>query len=110
MTPLVTVRPADSADAEALDQLYQELVPNPDVRVLPERLAEIAEDRWNHLLVAELHGKVCGSAFVTLCMAAMFGRQPYAILENVIVAAAYRRNGIGSVLMREVELLCKRTN
>jgi ribosomal protein S18 acetylase RimI-like enzyme len=36
----------------------------------------------------------------------MFGNQPFAIVENVIVSADYQREGIGKSLMDYIEDLC----
>ena len=45
---------------------------------------------------------------LTLCLDAMYGNQPYGVLENVVVAEAQRSHGIGSQLMAYVEELCHR--
>jgi GNAT superfamily N-acetyltransferase len=51
---------------------------------------------------------VCGTVLLTLCLDAMYGDQPYGVLENVVVAEARRRHGIGRQLMAHVEELCRR--
>ncbi len=78
---------------------------DPDIRVLPERLQEIAADPGNFLLVAEIDGAVRATALLTLCRDAMYGRQPLAVLENVVVAAEARRSGIGRQILNQAEQL-----
>ncbi len=102
----VIVRRAVSADAAAIQALYHELVGNTGVSVLPERVADMARDQRTALLVAEEEGAVVGTALVSLCMDAMFGTQPFAVVENVVVSHSRRGSGIGAALMEEVERFC----
>jgi N-acetylglutamate synthase-like GNAT family acetyltransferase len=98
------VRRAQPRDAAAVEALYRELVPgDPNIRVAPEHLAALEHDPHDQLLVAELDGVVCGSAFLTLCRDPMYGFQPYAVIENVIVLASRRACGVGSALLSALE-------
>ena len=36
----------------------------------------------------------------------MYGTQPFAVIENVIVDNSYRKAGIGSLLVTEIEQIC----
>src|SRR5262245_32029880 len=100
------VRQARGADAAARAALYQSLVPDPHIHVRPERLEVLAADPHTYLLVGEVDGMVCGTVHLTLCLDAMYGYQPYGVLENVVVAEARRGQGIGEQLMAHVEALC----
>jgi len=51
---------------------------------------------------------VCGTAFLTLCLDAMFGNQPYGVLENVVVNEACRGQGIGKRLFEHTEEVCRK--
>jgi predicted N-acetyltransferase YhbS len=97
------IRAAVPGDAAAVEALYRELVSNPQVAVLPERLAEIHADAHNFLLVAETDGRVVGTVFFTLCLDAMFGRAPFLVVEAVVVTAAARGQGVGAALLAHVE-------
>jgi predicted N-acetyltransferase YhbS len=97
------IRAAVPADAAAVEGLYRELVGNPRVAVLPGRLAEIAADPHNFLLVAETDGRVVGTVFFTFCLDAMFGRAPFVVVEAIVVAAAARGQGVGAALIGRVE-------
>lgn len=99
-------RKAIATDANAIANLYKELVPTAPVNVLPERIAEIANDENTYLLVSDDKGDIVATALVTLCKDVMFTRQPFAIIENVIVSQHHQRKGIGKALMKHIEALC----
>lgn len=102
--PDVRVRIATASDAEAIERLYRELVPGDDnIRVDPERVDQLRSDAHNRLLVLEADEQVCGTAFLTVCLDAMYGFQPFGTVENVVVAATHRGRGLGRVLMSAVE-------
>jgi GNAT superfamily N-acetyltransferase len=102
------VRRAQPEDAGAVEVLYRELVPGDrNIRVAPEHVAALQRDAHNHLLVAELEGEVCGSAFLTICLDPMYGFQPYGVVENVIVQSSRRSLGIGRALSAELERIAR---
>jgi N-acetylglutamate synthase-like GNAT family acetyltransferase len=103
----VTVREAKDTDAHAIAALYQSLVTDSKITVLPERLRVIADDPHTYLLVCEVDGSVCATALISFCLDAMYGYQPYAVIENVVVAAPRRHQGIGSRLFAHIEDLCQ---
>lgn len=102
-----TVRRAAPADAPAIQALYRELVSHPAVSVSSERVAEVGADPNTGLFVAEAEHAVVGTVFVSLCMDVMFRSQPFAVVENIVVASACRSSGAGAALMREVERYCQ---
>jgi N-acetylglutamate synthase-like GNAT family acetyltransferase len=105
---MVTVREAKDTHAPAIAALYRALVSDPHIAVLPARLRSIAEDPQTFLLVCEFDGAVCGTALVSLCLDAMYGHQPYAVIENIVVAEERRRSGVGRNLFVYIEELCER--
>src|ERR1700679_2008858 len=100
-----TIRRAVPSDAENIAVLYRQLVDS-SVNVLPERLAQIANDGNTALFVSERDGRLIATALVSLCADVMYGFQPYAVIENFIVEKSVRREGIGTALMRRVESFC----
>jgi len=100
------VRRARAADAGGVAALYAQLVANPALRVMPERLDELHAGDAAALLVASLDGALVGTVFVALCPDAMFGRRPFAVVENIVVDATARGHGVGAALLAEVERLC----
>lgn len=99
-------RKATAGDANAIADLYKELVPNAPINVLPERIAEIANDKNTYLIVCDTGADIIATALVALCNDAMFTRQPFAIIENVIVSKAHQREGVGKRLMGYIEEFC----
>ena len=103
----VTVREASGDDAVAVATLYRSFASSPHINVREDRLEAIATDPNNFIFVCEVDGVVCGTAFLTLCLDAMFGNQPYGVLENVVVNEAWRGEGIGRRLFVHLEELCR---
>jgi len=104
--PVVAVRRARAGDASEVARLYALLVANPALCVLPERLEELHAHADAALLVARGADGLRGTVFVAWCPDAMFGRQPFAVVENIVVDAASRGRGVGAALLAEVERLC----
>lgn len=100
-------RTARAGDAPVIAALYRQLVDNPGVNVLPERIAALAADPATRLFVCEREGAVCGTALLTLCADVMFGQQPYAVIENFVIDDARRGSGLGSALMAHIEAFCR---
>lgn len=102
-----TVREARGDDAIAVASLYRSFVSSPHIKVREDRLETIASDPNNFIFVCEIDEVVCGTAFLTICLDAMFGNQPYGVLENVVVNEAVRGKGIGRHLMAHAEEVCR---
>lgn len=100
------IRQATGSDALQIEQLYLQLVSNPAVQVLPERLDTIAGDPATALFVFESDGAIIGTVLVSLCADAMFGHQPFAVVENIVVDSKARRQRIGERLLQAVETFC----
>ena len=99
----IHVRRARASDAEAIECLYRELVCDGLVRVLPEEIARLTESSSSFLLVGLSSGDVCATALLTLCPDVMYQRQPFGLVENLIVAEQHRRSGLGRQLMAHIE-------
>jgi GNAT superfamily N-acetyltransferase len=102
----IAVRRARPADAAEVARLYAQLVSNPALSVLPERLAELADSAQAALFVADARDRLAGTVLVGLCPDAMFGRQPFAVVENIVVDGDARGVGVGAALLREVDRFC----
>lgn len=100
------IRRAQAADAELIASLYAELNTLSTPIVLPDRIALIANSEHTHLLVCEDSGELLGTALVCLCQDVMFGHQPFALVENVVVNADHQRKGIGRSVMDYIEAFC----
>jgi GNAT superfamily N-acetyltransferase len=105
------VRRAEQRDLDALLFLYAELADGDATRVPAGRtdaaaiLAAALDDPRRSLLVAELEGTVVGTADLLVVPNLTHRGDPWAIVENVVVATAARRRGVGRALLaRAVEL------
>jgi len=102
----IEVRQALERDADSITALYTELTNDPTVSVLASRISEIFNDAHNFLFVVTDKDIVRGSCFVTLCLDPMYGKQTYAVLENIIVSLQHQSCGLGSVMLKQVEQFC----
>jgi N-acetylglutamate synthase-like GNAT family acetyltransferase len=100
------IRLALPEDAGAITALYRQLVNNFVVSVLPERIAKITQDANTSLFVCDNQGRVCGTALVSLCADVMFNAQPFAVVENIVIDADMRSQGIGGELLQYIEDYC----
>lgn len=100
------VRPAKPSDSHRIAEFYAQLVENPAINVLPERIAKISDDPNTGLFVCEHNGLVEGTALVSLCADVMFGFQPFAVVENIVVNQARRGSGLGAALLQHIEAFC----
>ena len=98
----IGVRQASESDMPALLVLYAELHP---ADVPPS--AQTALDVWRAIqaqagrtvLVAESEGSVVGTVDCAVLPNLTRGARPFMLVENVVVAAACRRSGVGSALL-----------
>ncbi len=100
------IRRATKNDAEAIANLYRELNTLSPVSVLPERIEAVANSNNTHLLVCDDGDDIIATALVCLCQDVMFDNQPFALIENVVVSADYKREGIGKSIMDHIEAFC----
>ena len=100
-------REAQPTDAADIQRLYLELVQDSNIRVSSESIRAIVNDEFNILVVGERSGTVVATAFMTICRDVMYGDQPFAVVENVVVTQSERGNGIGSALMDWLKLKAK---
>ena len=100
------IRRAQATDAGAIGSLYRELNTLSEPLVVPERIAELAESESTYLLVCDDGEDVLATALVCLCQDVMFDTQPFAIVENFVVSADYKREGIGKSMMDYIEAFC----
>ena len=110
MSPHLTIRIAQSADADILQSLYRQLVDDENIRATVSQIQVLEDDPRTRLLVCEIDGRVRGTVLVCLCADAMYAGQPFAVLENLVVDQECRGNGIGRALLREAERFCLSQN
>ncbi|MFS0871983.1 GNAT family N-acetyltransferase [Paenibacillus xylanilyticus] len=105
------IRQAESRDAEAIESLYRELLPNNlDTKVLGERIEEIKNNPNSFLLVYEMNQRVIGTAHLHICLDALVENRPFGVVERVIITEHVQSKGYGSELMKYIEDLCIQKN
>jgi len=103
----IKIREAQGSDAAAIAALYRSFITSPHIRVRADRLEAIASDANNFVFVCEAEGIICGTVTLTLCLDAMFGNQPYGVLENLVIDGEWRGREIGSQLFEYIEEQCR---
>jgi N-acetylglutamate synthase-like GNAT family acetyltransferase len=104
------IRQAEAKDVPALSRLYHQLVrsvaPDTIIDVREDRIEQIRTDPNNFLFVLEMNDRICGSAFLTLCLDPLYQYQPYALLENFVIDQGQQGKGYGTMLAQYVEHFC----
>jgi GNAT superfamily N-acetyltransferase len=107
---VITVRKALPEDAERISDLYHQLVQSSAINVQASQIESISQDTGSALFVCELDRIVRGTALVSLCEDVMFGTQPFAVVENVVVLESFRAQGLGKALLETIESFCLSNN
>jgi GNAT superfamily N-acetyltransferase len=94
-------------EALEVQKLYRQLIDDPNVCVSPATIESLLQDDFNHLIVGRIDGKVVATGFLTICRDVMYGDQPYAVLENIVVDVERRKQKIGQNLMDYIRSVCK---
>ncbi|NPV91854.1 MAG: GNAT family N-acetyltransferase [Firmicutes bacterium] len=76
----------------------------PDYRLL---WWQTLADKQQHLLVAEIDGRVVGTATVIIVPNLGHHGRPWAAVENVVVEPDHRKGGVGAELMKEAYLIAR---
>ncbi|MCX7780380.1 MAG: GNAT family N-acetyltransferase [Negativicutes bacterium] len=110
------IRRANENDYAAVMSLYGELTGvygNIRERSDDERRQvwlDVIADKRQHLLVAEVEGKVVGTLNLSVIPNLGHGGQPWAAIDNVAVDTAYRSRGIGQALVAEAGNIARKFN
>jgi ribosomal protein S18 acetylase RimI-like enzyme len=98
----VAIRDARPEDSEAVTELLGELGYPTDASRFERRLERIERDPSSRLFVATVDGRVAGLAGFHL-LPLVEHDEPGCQLTALVVGKAFRRNGVGSELVRKVE-------
>lgn len=100
------VKAAGPEDLDGLLRLYTQLHDNP----IPEADAalaavweEILVDRRQDILILREGGQIISSCVLVIVPNLTHGQQPYALVENVVTARAFRNQGCGSAVLAEAK-------
>ena len=107
------IREITEKDYEGLMKLYMQLHDNS----YPEKDSEmsklwnrILEDKDHHIIVAEEDGRVVSSCVCVIVPNLTHSQRPYALIENVITDAGYRKKGLATACLDYARELALREN
>ena len=102
------IRLATNQDLEEIARLYSVLLEE-EVDPLKSQSAfeEIESSNNTFLFVAEVGEKVVGTLQATKCLGVGFSGKSFLTVEYFIVDEDYRHNGIGTALLKQVDLLAQ---
>ncbi|MCR5307077.1 MAG: GNAT family N-acetyltransferase [Oscillospiraceae bacterium] len=107
----MTVREARAEDLQPLLNLYTHLHNNP-VPEIDSRLLSLWErilnDPDHHILLADADGQIAASCVVLIVPNLTNGQRPYALIENVVTHAAYRRRGYATACLHAAKQIAER--
>jgi hypothetical protein len=63
------------------------LAGNPEIGVWPEQIEKISSEPQTALFIIEADGEIQGTALASICSDVMFTTQPFAVIENVVIAS-----------------------
>jgi len=80
--------------------LFDEDLPVPDNKTVQRIWQEIMTDRKMHCLVAEADREIVAACILTVIPNLTRGGQSYGLIENVVTHTDYRKQGIGTGLLK----------
>ncbi|OME06859.1 GNAT family N-acetyltransferase [Paenibacillus sp. FSL E2-0202] len=101
---MVVIKEIEMESLPELGNLYQELMNKPsDLNKLEEVFKVVKADNRYILLGAFVEGELLGSLMGIVCQDLVGDCKPFMVIENVVVSARARRQGVGKKLMNAIE-------
>ena len=98
----------EESDLEAISQLHVHFWNEPsDVAAMSQALRMLGDDPDHLFLAARIDGACVGTATGVVCHGLYGGLDTYLVIEDVVVDTAFRRRGIASALVTELERLAR---
>lgn len=113
MDETIVIREARKSDLPALLELYQHLHADDEQASLSElerAWSEICDAPTVHCLVAEQAGILVSSCILAIISNLTRGARPYAVIENVVTHADFRRKGWATAVLEHALDLAWRRN
>ena len=107
------IRECTHQDLDRLLRLYTQLHDDPPsdpdgrARAVWQR---ICSDPSHHVIVADEGGELAASCICVIIPNLTRGQRPYALIENVVTARAFRRRGLGTACLAYAKQLAEREN
>ncbi|MEK3735536.1 MULTISPECIES: GNAT family N-acetyltransferase [Paenibacillus] len=101
---MVDIKEIEMESLPELGNLYQELMNKPsDLNKLEKVFKVVKADNRYILLGAFVEGELLGSLMGIVCQDLVGDCKPFMVIENVVVSARARRQGVGKKLMNAIE-------
>lgn len=107
----MNIREAQESDLAGLLRLYTYLgkeMPDPADTKVAEIWRRIMEDPNHHVLVMDEGGALRASCVLVIVPNLTHGGRPYALIENVVTDAGYRRRGYGTAALNAAKEIAVR--
>lgn len=96
------------SDLDAISRLHMHFWGEAsDVGAMAQTLARLSGDPDHFLLAARVGDTCVGTATGVVCQGLYGGADAYLVIEDVVVDPAFRRQGIATALLGELERLAK---
>ncbi len=110
---IIMTREITADDFDGLMSLYTQLHNNPFPEKTPEIISlwnKIVGDKNHHIIVAEADGKIVSSCVCVIIPNLTHNQQPYALIENVVTDADYRKRGLASQCLDLAREIARKEN
>ena len=93
-----------SSDAQSLSDLFHEFIgTDSNTLLMQERIKSISNNPDYYIAVACNGNEIVGTAMAIVCYDIVGNCNPYLLVENVVISNRYRGQGIGKLLMKDIE-------
>ena len=107
----MNIRRLNENDLENLAELYRQFWGDQSSLVrMQETFQRLKQDPNYIFLVADLEGRLVGTVMGIICEELYGECRPFMVIEDVVVDKQNRREGIATLLMRELEACAARRN
>ncbi|WP_052410282.1 GNAT family N-acetyltransferase [Paenibacillus durus] len=101
---MISIRKIGKEDLPELNGLYEELTGHKSNEAKLVSVFESHEDNDNYILLGAFQDDIlAGSLMGIICQDFVGECKSFMVIENVVVASRFRRQGVGRVLMQEIE-------
>jgi N-acetylglutamate synthase-like GNAT family acetyltransferase len=107
---MIDIRKAKRQDVPRILSLYEDLTEE-KINLTAEKIEQVFQQIEGmpnqEFLVAEAEGYIAGTLFLQIVPNLTHNARPWGIIENVVVDGQYRRQGIGSQLIKTAIKSCR---
>lgn len=109
---MITISPLTFTDLQGLKTLYENGFEGSktDISKMQDVYSQIANNQMYNVLCAKIENKIVGSVLGVACHELFGNCQPFMVVEDVVVHSDYRRMGIATQLMIELENSARELN